>query len=59
MCGSGSPVRRGQRFGMIKFGSRTELIVPADRGFEPAVKINDHVKAGRTIIMRVTRSAGR
>jgi phosphatidylserine decarboxylase len=57
--GSESPVRRGQRVGMIKFGSRTELIVPAECGFEPTVKINDHVKAGCTVLMRITRSAGR
>jgi phosphatidylserine decarboxylase len=47
----GATVRRGQRLGMIKFGSRTELIVPADSGFIPAVKLNDHVKAGSTILM--------
>ncbi len=54
--GPGSMVARGERFGMIKFGSRTELIVPADGRLEPAVKMNDHVKAGRTVIMRLTRS---
>jgi phosphatidylserine decarboxylase len=56
--GPGSAVRRGQQVGMIKFGSRTELIVPADRGFEAAVKVNDHVRAGSTILMRVAGSAG-
>lgn len=53
--GSGSTVERGEQFGMIKFGSRTELIVPAVDGLGPAVKVNDHVKAGCTIIMRMTR----
>ena len=32
----GDVVKLGQRIGLIKFGSRTELIVPADR-FEPVV----------------------
>jgi hypothetical protein len=32
--------------------------VPANSGFEAAVKINDHVKAGTTIIMRAARSVG-
>jgi phosphatidylserine decarboxylase len=50
--GTGATVARGEKFGMIKFGSRTELIVPAGGGLEPAVKLNDHVRAGRTIIMR-------
>jgi len=53
--GAGSTVARGQRFGMIKFGSRTELIVPAGGGLEPAVKLNDHVRAGRTVIIRMAK----
>ena len=44
--------QRGQRIGMIKFGSRTDLIVPADSSLEPAVKTNDHVKGGETILIR-------
>ncbi|HVP12130.1 MAG TPA: phosphatidylserine decarboxylase [Phycisphaerae bacterium] len=55
--GPGSMLRRGQQLGMIKFGSRTELIVPADGGFKAAVKVNDHVRAGTTVIMRVAGSA--
>jgi phosphatidylserine decarboxylase len=56
--GPGSVVRRGQSLGMIKFGSRTELIVPADSGFEVVVKVNDHVRAGSTVMMLAARSAG-
>jgi phosphatidylserine decarboxylase len=49
----GAMLRRGERIGMIKFGSRTELIVPADRGLEAVVKVNDHVHGGSTVLMRV------
>lgn len=48
----GDTLSRGQRIGMIKFGSRTDLVVPADCGLEPAVRINDHVKGGETILLR-------
>lgn len=41
---------RGERFGMIKFGSRTELIVPA--GVQIAVKAGDRVHGGSTILAR-------
>lgn len=47
----GDVVDRGQRVGMIKFGSRTELIAPADCGLAPTVQVNDHVKAGATVLM--------
>jgi phosphatidylserine decarboxylase len=43
---------RGQRFGMIKFGSRTELYIPKDRVAELRVRINDKVKGGQTVIAR-------
>lgn len=56
--GSGMPLRRGQRLGMIKFGSRTELIVPAAAGLQPTVQVGEHVKAGRTIVMRAAGRAG-
>jgi phosphatidylserine decarboxylase len=46
----GDCVKTGQRFGMIKFGSRTELYVPVDSGFELRVELGQKVKAGETII---------
>ncbi len=46
----GEVLDRGQKFGMIKFGSRTELIVPAE-GFESAVKVGQWIKAGRDVIV--------
>jgi len=42
----------GQKFGMIKFGSRTELYVPAREDIKCMVKIGDKVKAGLSILAR-------
>ena len=44
----GDVVKAGDRFGMIKFGSRVEHILPADT--EVKVKIGDKVRAGESII---------
>jgi phosphatidylserine decarboxylase len=44
----GDSVRAGERFGMIKFGSRLDLFLPEDVQIE--VKLNQKVKAGETII---------
>jgi phosphatidylserine decarboxylase len=41
-------VAAGERFGMIRFGSRTELFVPA--GSRIAIKPGDKVRGGKTII---------
>ena len=44
---------RGQKFGMIKFGSRTELYIPKNQVDEIRVKIKDKVKGGETVIARI------
>jgi len=44
----GDSVRAGERFGMIKFGSRIDLFLPAN--VEIKVKLNQKVRAGETII---------
>jgi phosphatidylserine decarboxylase len=49
-CGLGASLSRGERFGMIKFGSRTELFLPASNFLEVRVKVGDHVKGGATIL---------
>jgi phosphatidylserine decarboxylase len=49
----GEVFARGQRFGMIKLGSRTELILPAD-GFEIDAAIGQKLQAGATVIGRYT-----
>ncbi|MBN2489731.1 MAG: phosphatidylserine decarboxylase, partial [Planctomycetes bacterium] len=43
-------VARGQDIGMIKLGSRTEFYVAVAAGFEPAVRVGDRVRAGKSII---------
>ena len=48
----GQILERGQRFGLIKFGSRTDIRMPTS--CEIAVKIGDRVKGGETIIARRT-----
>lgn len=48
----GDRVRKGQRIGLIKFGSRTDLIFPARSRYVPAVRIGEKVRGARTIIAR-------
>ena len=47
----GQNVARGERFGMIRFGSRTEVYLPLDA--EITVKVGDRVYSGQTIIARL------
>ncbi|MBN1155249.1 phosphatidylserine decarboxylase family protein [candidate division KSB1 bacterium] len=47
---TGHRVKIGQRFGMIRFGSRVDLFLPPDT--ELNVHENDRVKGGETIIGR-------
>jgi phosphatidylserine decarboxylase len=42
----------GQKFGMIKFGSRTELYVPLSENTKCLVQIGDKVKAGLTPLVK-------
>jgi phosphatidylserine decarboxylase len=44
----GQRVERGQRMGMIKFGSRVDVLMPAEA--ELRVKVGDRVKGGSSII---------
>jgi len=47
----GDSVTIGNRFGMIKFGSRVDIIVPGN--WIPAVDMNDNVSAGETILFEL------
>ena len=47
----GDRLARGQRVGLIKFGSRTDLILPADS--QVRVKLGEAVKGGSTVIALV------
>jgi phosphatidylserine decarboxylase len=49
----GARLEKGQRYGMIKFGSRTELYLPIDADFELALKIGDRVAGGETVMGRL------
>jgi phosphatidylserine decarboxylase len=49
---TGDQLGRGDRCGMIKLGSRTELIVPDEGGLEIVSKVGDKVKAGSSIMAR-------
>ncbi|MGA2071429.1 MAG: phosphatidylserine decarboxylase [Sedimentisphaerales bacterium] len=49
----GQNLAAGEKFGMIKFGSRTEVYVPARDGVECLVKTGDKVKAGLTPIIKL------
>lgn len=51
---SGDSVKIGERFGMIKFGSRVDVIVPAS--WIPKVQKGDKVSAGETILFEVTKN---
>lgn len=46
----GDRLKRGQKFGMIKFGSTTELILPRPDDVDVQVKKGDKVKGGRKVI---------
>ena len=48
----GEQLTGGQKFGMIKFGSRTELVAPVRVELKCLVRIGDKVKAGLTPLMR-------
>ncbi len=50
----GDDVRKGDRFGMIRFGSRTEVYVPLSATI--SVKVGEHVSGGSTIIARLPES---
>jgi phosphatidylserine decarboxylase len=47
----GDEIRKGDRFGMIRFGSRTEVYLPL--AADVLVKVGDHVAGGSTIIARL------
>ncbi|HOV38588.1 MAG TPA: phosphatidylserine decarboxylase [Spirochaetales bacterium] len=48
----GERLKQGERFGMIKFGSRTELYIPQTPELSVEVKVGNPVKAGLTPLAR-------
>ena len=51
----GDQLERGERVGLIKFGSRTDIIFPANA--EMKVRIGDHVKGGSSVLAIAQPSA--
>ena len=47
----GDQLRKGERFGMIRFGSRTEVYLPLDA--QIIAKVGEQVRGGSTIIARL------
>jgi phosphatidylserine decarboxylase len=50
----GDELKKGDRFGMIRFGSRTEVYLPV--AATVLVKVGEHVSGGLTIIARLPES---
>lgn len=50
----GDELKKGERFGMIRFGSRTEVYLPINATV--TVKIGDRVVGGATVIARLASS---
>lgn len=47
----GAGISRGQRVGMIKFGSRCELLLPTELAGRMLVKVGQKVSAGSTVLV--------
>lgn len=47
----GDFLKRGERYGMIAFGSRTELFVPNPEKWDIIVKLGQHVKGGCDVLI--------
>lgn len=51
-CKLGQRLARGQKFGMIKFGSRVEVYLPYSQGLSLRVAKGQKVKAGSSVLLR-------
>jgi phosphatidylserine decarboxylase len=47
-CNEGQSVERGQRVGLIKFGSRVDIVIPSSAVLR--VKVGDRVKGGASVL---------
>ena len=52
----GDRVERGQRVGLIKFGSRVDVILPAEAAIQ--VKVGDHVAGGSSVLATMPAGTG-
>jgi phosphatidylserine decarboxylase len=53
----GDLVERGQRVGLIKFGSRVDVVIPAEAVLR--VKVGDRVKGGASVLAAMAGSAAK
>ena len=53
--GPEAEVRRGDRIGLIRYGSRVDIFLPAEA--QVLVKMGDHVRAGETPLARMSSPA--
>jgi phosphatidylserine decarboxylase len=53
----GEEVKKGERLGMIKFGSRTDVLVPTGEQTQVLVKVGQSVQGGVTVLMRFAAMA--
>jgi phosphatidylserine decarboxylase len=49
-CRVGDELRAGERFGLIQFGSRTDLHLPS--GYAPCVRLGEKVRGGESVVAR-------
>ena len=55
-CKEGDNLTIGEKFGMIKFSSRTDVLMPTN--IDITVKVGDKVKGGQTIIGKMAAISG-
>jgi phosphatidylserine decarboxylase len=51
----GDHLRRGQRFGFIRFGSRVDVFLPA--GARPRVSVGDRVYGGQSVLAELAEAS--
>jgi phosphatidylserine decarboxylase len=52
-CNEGQSVERGQRVGLIKFGSRVDVVIPSSAVLR--VKVGERVKGGASVLAAISR----
>lgn len=50
---NGDYIEQGERYGMMKFGSRTDLFIPKSTAAKIKIKIGDKVAAGLTVLANI------
>jgi phosphatidylserine decarboxylase len=54
----GEEVPTGERFGLIKYGSRTDVLMPMGEPRRLVVKVGDKVNAGRSVLLHFEQDGG-